>query len=257
MSGSLLPWWGWLLVLQALFVYGLFEYVRRSVSDPTAPSYDDSDIKARFAIVAREQKAIIDDYQRMSGLEARTTESLAAIDQALNKKVEDVRAEVATSARDIEKFGEILNREIVTRKFSLFSLGVREALDELASQIRDVSNDLFDHLSAGEVYDAVSWTSWESCHSHWKSLLEQWLNTAQWYASPRQISSVKVVTDEQYGQSWNVSDSQFPSAEAVRRFRKCRVIHQQWENLVPRVKRGIEAAAFQGMSEEDVRRDFD
>ena len=31
MSGSLLPWWGWLLVLQALFVYALFEYVRRNV----------------------------------------------------------------------------------------------------------------------------------------------------------------------------------------------------------------------------------
>lgn len=29
MSGSLLPWWGWLLILQAIFVYALFEYVRR------------------------------------------------------------------------------------------------------------------------------------------------------------------------------------------------------------------------------------
>lgn len=28
-SGSLLPWWGWLLALQAVFVYALFDYVRR------------------------------------------------------------------------------------------------------------------------------------------------------------------------------------------------------------------------------------
>lgn len=28
MTGALLPWWGWLLVLQALFTYALFEYVR-------------------------------------------------------------------------------------------------------------------------------------------------------------------------------------------------------------------------------------
>jgi hypothetical protein len=31
MSGALLPWWGWLLILQAIFVYALFEYVRRNV----------------------------------------------------------------------------------------------------------------------------------------------------------------------------------------------------------------------------------
>ena len=31
MTGSLLPWWGWLLVLQAIFVYALFEYVRTSL----------------------------------------------------------------------------------------------------------------------------------------------------------------------------------------------------------------------------------
>ncbi len=30
MSGNLLPWWGWLLILQAIFVFGLFEYVRRN-----------------------------------------------------------------------------------------------------------------------------------------------------------------------------------------------------------------------------------
>jgi hypothetical protein len=29
MSGTLLPWWGWLLAVQAVFAYALFEYVRR------------------------------------------------------------------------------------------------------------------------------------------------------------------------------------------------------------------------------------
>jgi len=27
-SGQLLPWWGWLLILEAVFVYALFEYIR-------------------------------------------------------------------------------------------------------------------------------------------------------------------------------------------------------------------------------------
>jgi|SRR4051812_5609217 hypothetical protein len=48
MSGSLLPWWGWLLVLQFVFVIALFEYIRRNVPirakavahDGTSPSND-------------------------------------------------------------------------------------------------------------------------------------------------------------------------------------------------------------------------
>lgn len=31
MSSNLLPWWGWLLILQAFFVVALFEYVRRNI----------------------------------------------------------------------------------------------------------------------------------------------------------------------------------------------------------------------------------
>ena len=30
MTGVLVPWWGWLLIAQAGFVYALFEYVRRA-----------------------------------------------------------------------------------------------------------------------------------------------------------------------------------------------------------------------------------
>jgi hypothetical protein len=42
MSGQLLPWWGWLLTLQAIFVYALFEYVRRMA--PALPSGGQPDL---------------------------------------------------------------------------------------------------------------------------------------------------------------------------------------------------------------------
>lgn len=35
---SFLPWWGWLLVLQMVFVYALFEYVRRNIPIARKPS---------------------------------------------------------------------------------------------------------------------------------------------------------------------------------------------------------------------------
>jgi hypothetical protein len=37
MSGAIMPWWGWLLILQSVFVYALFEYVRSKVAGTTTP----------------------------------------------------------------------------------------------------------------------------------------------------------------------------------------------------------------------------
>ena len=49
-SGSLIPWWGWLLILQTIFVYALFEYVRRNVglSHANAQQYDDTELRRRI-----------------------------------------------------------------------------------------------------------------------------------------------------------------------------------------------------------------
>ncbi len=43
MSGALMPWWGWLLVLQAIFVAALFEYIRRNL--PVTDSEQQSSVK--------------------------------------------------------------------------------------------------------------------------------------------------------------------------------------------------------------------
>lgn len=38
LSGALMPWWGWLLVLQAILSIALFDYVRRSSLEPIVPN---------------------------------------------------------------------------------------------------------------------------------------------------------------------------------------------------------------------------
>jgi hypothetical protein len=58
MSGSLLPWWGWLLILQALFVYGLFEYVRQASFPDTPPAHDDSELRERLSAAEAAIKAL-------------------------------------------------------------------------------------------------------------------------------------------------------------------------------------------------------
>lgn len=48
MTGALLPWWGWLLILQAVFTYALFEYVRTKMPSATTPNKEavNADIEA-------------------------------------------------------------------------------------------------------------------------------------------------------------------------------------------------------------------
>lgn len=48
MTGALLPWWGWLLVLQTVFLYALFEYVRKAVRPPIGDAAL-KDIQARLS----------------------------------------------------------------------------------------------------------------------------------------------------------------------------------------------------------------
>lgn len=48
-SGSLLPWWGWLLILQAIFVYALFEYMRKVSNQADLPLiFDDSEVRSEL-----------------------------------------------------------------------------------------------------------------------------------------------------------------------------------------------------------------
>lgn len=81
MSGALLPWWGWLLVAQAIFTYGLFECVRRNLvanNNGVAQSRDDvavTELAARLerleewhgqnAVKAAEPSPVPADYDKV------------------------------------------------------------------------------------------------------------------------------------------------------------------------------------------------
>lgn len=83
MSSNLLPWWGWLLLLQAIFVAALFEYVRRNVgqSIPSSPDTESSDTPRPLFDNLEEAISRVGD--RVSALEranAEWDERLATVD---------------------------------------------------------------------------------------------------------------------------------------------------------------------------------
>jgi hypothetical protein len=85
-TGAGLPWWGWLVIAQSGFVYALFEYVRRlnglNKSEIHFP-YDDSFLRTEFSRLNQTVRSVIDDYQRMSALEARITDEIDRLKVAI------------------------------------------------------------------------------------------------------------------------------------------------------------------------------
>lgn len=228
-TGAAMPWWGWLFLAQTGFVYALYEYVRRSIETPLpnavlsqdlSPIYDDASIK--------EQMTIIDE------------------------KIVGLYGSIIVCTAEIEKLKDIVDKEKNQTRLSFHTLGMRDDLSEIESEILELAALLYDKFKEGETYDINMWNSWDSVHSRWDQQLKTWLQIAQWYAEGVKKRTLNV-DDRAYGQQWSVRDNQFPDAEAVRRFKKFRIIHTQWLEVLPSVREGVRSVAFGGMSDRDVR----
>ena len=222
------------------------------------------------------KSAIIDDYQRMSGLEARVGGDMDGLKLAigdqfdsvrmglevierkaneangLSSKVEEIRTDCAAMRRDLEKLEAVQRDDRERRLGSFAALAAMQRLTRLSEQIKLDAASLYDRLKSGEIYDQTRWDQWENVHGHWAAVLGEWLDTATWYALAVKDRTL-TVDDAKYGVSWSVSDAQFPNAEAVRRFKKFRIIQQQWEDVVPSVQAGMESVAFTGLTEAEAR----
>lgn len=189
-------------------------------------------------------------------------ERLGAVELSLAQlaqKAEAIRVDTAIAGSDIKKLEGKLEKLHERTSLSFIALQHRERLSTLEAEIRQDAADLYDRLKAGEVYDDQAWQQWENVHSHWSRALDEWLESATWYAMKVKERTM-TVPDAMYGRKWSVNDEQFPNSdtvtrsEAVRRFKKFRIIHTQWEEVVPSVRDGLKAVAFVGLTDREARR---
>ncbi len=262
----------------AVAVYFMSRPLWKTSPDASKASitYDDTKLRGDIAELSQTVRAVIDDYQRMSGLEARVDGQIdslklavqteaetrqsadAVIEMKANEgadlanKVENIRVDTAIANRDIERLANVQedHRERAQSAFS--AIRAREQLAELQALIEQDAADLYNPLKMGELYDEARWDRWESVHSHWQVAIETWLDTARWYAIAVKERTL-TVDDKKYSYGWTIADTQFPNAEAVRRFKKFRIIQQQWEAVIPSVKAGLEQVAFVGLTEAEAR----
>lgn len=257
---------GAMLVSAAAFALGAHAYrlVRpvqvseSSVAQAHVVSYDEAPLAARVAELERIKRAIIDDYQRMCGMEARYEEAhehfrrdLAGL-AGLPEKLEMVRVDGSIAIRDLKKLS-VAVKDHRDRTLSAFhALRVRQELATIEVEMTSIYNDLTARLFEGQTYDLAKWDSWESCFSAWLSKLDEWLELGQWYALAVK-ERVKTIADEKYDTRLNIPDAQFPHSDAVRRFKRFAILHDQWMMVAPEVQRGAFSVAFTGLSEKEVR----
>lgn len=155
--------------------------------------------------------------------------------------------------RDIERLKTLIKSldEKVAR--SLYAIRTRDALEEISAEIEADADILYSRLASGEVYDKVAWGKWENVNQHWIGLIRAWVEHGKWYFGDL-TTAVLEVPDHKYGGEWTVSDSQFPNAEAVRIFKKFRIIQTQWEAVKDKVQENLYYVAYHGMSDVEVRR---
>ncbi|HLL31155.1 MAG TPA: hypothetical protein VK403_09190 [Allosphingosinicella sp.] len=195
---------------------------------------------------------------------------LRKVVEKLGKDVEGYKATHANIIRDYNRMdaGQLnLGEQIdevkkVTDKLpvALYALYQREQLTKLAKTIEDRGEELFNELHDGAIFDAERWAKWERDYNSWDTAVRVWVENGRWYA-PDVAKRVLEFDDGAYDtRNWNIKDSQFPEtettsrSEAVRRFKKFRIIRNQWDAVREEVDAGVIQVAFIGLSEQDARR---
>lgn len=167
MSGSLLPWWGWLLILQAIFVYALFEYVRRNVRvGDVLEGNDDSEIRQKFEDINGQISALhqqltleMSGYQNIpeNEIDAKIT---LAIDELyirlwphIDKSLSYVKKKIADEKRvEYRKQKDIAIKMLQCRSQQIMKYTGPDPDDDAFTQ--QITVEHFQRVD-GEIYDAI------------------------------------------------------------------------------------------------------
>jgi hypothetical protein len=182
--------------------------------------------------------------RRVEGLEKAPPAVVMYDDTHLKQELETIR-------RGCAGLEEKLDKSAAALRESIQAVIVRERLARFADEIQASAKDLYWPLKSGQKYDAERWASWESCHTHWNSVLQSWIDDARWYAKDVK-TRIMTVDDKEYDETtWSVTDDQFPNANAVRRFQRYCIIQRHWTDVKADVEHGNMMVTFGSMSERE------
>jgi hypothetical protein len=197
-------------------------------------------LAARCGTLEERDKAIVEDYQNTSGKLAQSEERAAN----LSRELQEIRQGCA-------KLDEKVDRNEKRLRESLAAVWSQKRMNTIACEIEQCAGDLYLRLNGGENYTPKEWDDWVNTFRRWERVLQQWIDCARWYAKDVK-GRIMTVEDREYDEGdWTVRDTQFPNADAVRRFKRHRIIQQHWEMVRQDADRGVILVAFSGLSEQE------
>lgn len=188
---------------------------------------------------------------RLTQLEDKTTDLVGFVDGLATKQSEtgnDIRS-IRHGAANLEKEFKLHSNQ--TRE-SFAALQQRETLARLAGMIEEKASILYDRLKSGESCSPEDWKTWEQNHRQWRSFILHWVEQGRFYVNDLETKILNT-PDEKYEGEWTVSDDQFPTADAVRKFKQHRIQQRHWEEMKEKVDNNIRQVAFVGMKLVEVR----
>jgi hypothetical protein len=216
MSGTLLPWWGWLLVLEAILVFALFEYVRRHAI-PEKPMTH-SQASESFGQVVDSFGKLED---RLKGAEERIDKAGKAVEEItkfnssvthsqldliedVNKRLANVIVELAEhkqhmsdcyTAQDearreglnalkleieqIRRGGGDLQERINTLFMALQAIDAMGREARLAGAMFGEGEFLIQRVHANQPVKGDDWKDWENHRTSFESAFDQWMQIAR------------------------------------------------------------------------------
>jgi hypothetical protein len=207
-------------------------------------------IDATIREIAEDRKAIISDYQLMSGVEAKLTERLEAIEagardytkgrsDALQERLDEHRSLIQEHAVSLLAFSE-------ATRFSITAIYHRERMLDLADEADAMGMALAKLPSHGSQLSEAEWEQWKSDRRIWESKISQWGGWAVFYLGREPMDDVKRINEEAFDEDWGVSHTQIPDPEGIRIYKTFRIYLRNWYNLKKVAHERVRMQAFEG-----------
>jgi len=231
-------------------------------------------LMTRMSAIEDLNRAIVEDYQRMLGLEARFSNMLDRLKGAVQRQHETINAnhaalqekvalvdatraaEVAGVYEQVDKLRReylahhSLNADTLRHRFdniysSLAAIWHRERLHFLGSQIESVAGELAAPTQAGTHYDETTWEIWEANEASWRNTVLTWCGIAESYV-PGISERVLTSSDDHYRQKGVAKVGQFPDPEAYIAYKAFCAVWKNWCGWKDEAQRAVHQVAFNG-----------
>jgi hypothetical protein len=208
-------------------------------------------IEGRIGKLVDLQKETIDDYQRMSAVEARLIGELDGLKTEIQAQDDKTSSHLQTVESKVSELGQANNanhdctrRQIASLYDALGAVYHRELLQEYAVYIEGGAKELSAPTKEGACYDQEAWERWEAKERGWRSILKAWCDLAACYSRGIDMK-VLTVSEDQYRQTGVAQTAQFP-ADGIIAYKAFCARWKNWQNWRVEGERAVHQVAFNG-----------